>query len=145
MRGRYPAGWEYLDQFEASEEAKERFQVTVQILTGACRVQEGCARLGIGSSRLEQVRHDAVAGALASLQRQRPGRKRRSLSELEQHVEHLRQQIAQLQAALEAATIRAEVAATLPRVGGSAEKKRYGRVGGRSTGTRSRDLSPSSL
>ena len=65
MRGRYPAGWEYMDQFEASDEAKERFQVTVEILMGACRVQEACARLGIGSSRLEQVRHDVVAGALA--------------------------------------------------------------------------------
>ncbi len=123
MRGRFPAGWDYMDQFDASDEAKERFQATVHILSGACRVQEACARLGIGPSRLEQVRHDAVAGALAALERQRPGRKPRPVSELEHEVEHLRQQVAQLQAALEVATIRAEVAAALPRIGASAEKK----------------------
>lgn len=123
MRGRYPAGWESMDQFDASAEAKERFQVTVEILTGACRVQEACARLGIGSSRLEQVRQEIVASALAGAQRQRPGRKPRRMSELEAEVTHLRQQVVHLQAALEVATIRAEVAATLPRVGSSAEKK----------------------
>lgn len=123
MRGRYPAGWEYMDQFDASDEAKERFRVTVEILTGACRVQEACARLGIGTSRLEQVRHDAVSGALAALARQRPGRKPRRVSELEAEVAQLRQQNAQLRAALEVATIRAEVAAALPRVGANAGKK----------------------
>jgi hypothetical protein len=123
MRGRYPAGWEYLDQFQASDEAKERFRVPIEILTGACRVHEACARLGLGTSRLEQVRHDAVSGALAGLERQRPGRKPRRVSELEAEVAHLRQQNAQLRAALEVATIRAEVAAALPRVGTAAEKK----------------------
>jgi len=123
MRGRYPAGWEYMDQFDASAEAKERFQVTVEILTGACRVQQACARLGLGSSRLEQVRHEIVASALAGAERQRPGRKPRRVSELEQEVAQLRRQVVHLQAALEVATTRAEVAATLPRVGSSAEKK----------------------
>jgi hypothetical protein len=123
MRGRYPAGWEYLDQFDASDAAKERFQMAVQILTGACRVGEACTRLGIGSSRLEQVRHDVVAAALAGAERQRPGRKPRIVSELEQEVEQLRQRVTQLEAALEVATVRAEVAAALPRVGAAAEKK----------------------
>jgi multidrug efflux pump subunit AcrA (membrane-fusion protein) len=97
--------------------------VTIEIRTGACRVREACARLGLGTSRLEQVRHDAVSEALAALERQRPGRKPRRMSELEAEVAQLRQQNAQLQAALEVATIRAEVAAALPRVGASAEKK----------------------
>ena len=66
-----------------SDEAKERFQVTVQILTGTCRVQQACVQLGLGSSRLEQVRREIVAGALASAERQRPGRKPRVVSELE--------------------------------------------------------------
>jgi hypothetical protein len=123
MRGRYPARWEYLDQFDASAEAKQRFQVTVQILTGTCRVQEACARLGLGASRLEQVRQEIVAGALASAERQRPGRKPQVVSDLQRDVEQLRQRIAQLEAALTAATVRAEVAAALPRVGTAAEKK----------------------
>jgi hypothetical protein len=112
-----------MDQFDASAEAKERFQATVEILTGDCRVQQACERLAIGSTRLEQVRHDVVAGALAGAERQRPGRKPRRVSELEREVEQLRQQVAQLQAALEVATVRAEVAAALPRVGASAGKK----------------------
>ena len=123
MRGRYPAGWEYMDQFDASDEAKKRFQAAMEILAGDCRVQEACERLGIGSPRLEQVRHDAVSGALAALERQRPGRKPRRMSELEGEVERLQQRVAQLEAALEVANVRAEVAATLPRVGASAEKK----------------------
>jgi hypothetical protein len=123
MRGRYPAGWEYMNQFDASADAKERFQVTVEIMTGACRVQEACARLGIGTTRLEQVRQEIVASALAGAERQRPGRKPRRVSELEQEVEQLRRQVVHLQAALEVATVRAEVAATLSRVGASAGKK----------------------
>jgi hypothetical protein len=123
MRGRYPAGWEYLDRFDASDEARERFQVTVEILTGECRVQEACARLGIGSTRLEQVRQEIVAAALAGAERQRPGRKPRVVLELERDVEQLQQRVAQLEAALEVANVRAEVAATLPRVGTSGEKK----------------------
>ena len=75
MRGRYPAGWEYLDKFEASAEAKERVRLTMEILSGACRVGEACARLGIGSTRLEQVRAAIVAAALDGAERQRPGRK----------------------------------------------------------------------
>ena len=112
-----------MDQFDASAVAKKRFQATVEILSGNCRVKEACERLGIGSTRLEQVRHDVVAGALAGAERQRPGRKPRRVSELEREVEQLRQQVAQLQAALEVATVRAEVAAALPRVGASAGKK----------------------
>ena len=64
-----------------------------------------------------------AAGALAALEPQRPGRKPRRVSELEQEVEQLRRQVVHLQTALEVATIRAEVAATLPRVGPSTEKK----------------------
>jgi hypothetical protein len=124
MRGRYPAGWEYLDQFDASEEAKERFQVTVQLLTGACRVRDACAQLGIGSSRLEQVRHDIVARALAAGERRRPGRRPQVVSDLQREVEQLRQQVVQLEAALEVATVRAEVAAALPRVGTAAAEKK---------------------
>jgi len=123
MRGRYPAGWEYLDQFDADDQAKERFMVTVQILTGACRVRDACTQLGIGSTRLEQVRYEVVAGALAGAARRRPGRQPRVVSELEHEVEHLRQRVAQLEAALEVAAVRAEVAAALPRVGATTEKK----------------------
>jgi hypothetical protein len=72
---------------------------------------------------LEQVRQEIVASALAGAERQRPGRKPRRMSELEEEIACLRQQVVQLQAALEVATIRAEVAATLPRVRTSAEKK----------------------
>jgi len=50
------------------------------------------------------------SGALVALERQRPGRKPRRLSKLEEEIARLRQQVVQLQAALEVATIRAEVA-----------------------------------
>lgn len=123
MRGRYPAGLEYVEHFNASEQAKRRFQVTVQLLAGHCRVGEACALLGIGSTRLEQVRQEIVAAALAGAERQRPGRKRRAVPALEGEVERLRLRVAQLEAALQAATVRAEVAAALPRVGaGQAEE-----------------------
>jgi hypothetical protein len=125
MRGRYPAGLECLDQRDASDQAKERVRVTVQILTGACRVGEACAALGIGSARLEQVRRAVVDAALAAAERQPAGRKRRVPSAEEAELELLRQRVAQLEAELQAALVRAELAATLPRVGAAddAEKK----------------------
>jgi hypothetical protein len=126
MRGRYPAGWEYMEHFDASDEAKERVRATVEILTGDCRVQEACAQLGLGTTRLEQVRHDVLAGALAGAERKRPGRQPRVVSALEDEVERLRRRVAELEAALEVAAVRAEVTAALPRVGhttAAAEKK----------------------
>lgn len=123
MRGRYPAGWEYLDRFDASADAKERFRVAIEILTGACRVQDACARLGLGTTRLEHVREAIVAAALAGAERQRPGRPPRVVAELEHEVARLQQQVAQLEAAVAVANVRAELATTLPRVGASAEKK----------------------
>ena len=56
MRGRTPAGPEYVDRLAGSEAAKERLKVVLETLAGACRVSAACARLGVCEQRFHQLR-----------------------------------------------------------------------------------------
>jgi hypothetical protein len=53
-----------------------------------------------------------------------PGRPRKDDAAVDDDATRLRERVAKLEAELQAATIRAELATTLPRVGGEAGKKR---------------------
>jgi hypothetical protein len=123
MRGRHPSGPEFVDKLDGSVEAKERLKTLLETLTGVCRVQEACDRLGIKEARFDQVRIEVLQAALSAAERRAAGRPARSSSPAEDENQQLRERIAQLEAELQAALIRAEIAVTLPQVGASAEKK----------------------
>jgi hypothetical protein len=123
MRGRYPSGPEFVDKLDASLEAKERVKVVLETLNGTCRVQEACERLGIKEARFDQVRIEVLQGALKAAERRPAGRPALALSSAEEENQQLREQIAKLEAELQAALIRIELAVTLPQVGASVEKK----------------------
>jgi hypothetical protein len=121
MRGRRPSGPEFVDKLAGSPEAKLRLKVMLETLSGGCRVQEACERLGIKEARFDQLRIEILQGALDAAERRPAGRPARSPSAAEIDNDQLRERIAQLEAELQAALIRAELAVTLPRVG--AKKK----------------------
>ena len=64
MRGRRPAGAEYVDRLEGSTVAKERLKVVLKTLAGELRVQEACEQLGVCAQRFHQLREEALAAAV---------------------------------------------------------------------------------
>lgn len=123
MRGRLPSGPEFVSKLEGSPLAKDRLQVLLETLAGACRIGDACARLGIGEARFDQIRIAALQAALQALEVKPAGRKSHPLSPQDTEVQNLRERIVQLEAELQAALIRAEIAITLPQVGSADQKK----------------------
>ena len=117
MRGRTPAGPEYVYTVAGSDAAKERARIVLETMMGACRLREACARLGISEPRFHQLRTQFVEAGVAGVEPQRPGRKPRARSPLEEEIRLLQQELAALRDELRNARIREEVALTLPRLG----------------------------
>jgi hypothetical protein len=126
MRGRYPSGPEFVDKLDGTPEAKERVKVVFETLNGTCRTQQACERLGIKEARFDQVRIEILQAALNAAERRSAGRRPRVSSPVDEENRKLREQVAQLEADLQAALIRAELAVALPQVGATAEKKTTG-------------------
>jgi transposase-like protein len=114
MCGRYPAGAELVEYLDGSVRAKERLRVILETMMGPGRVQEACARLGICEQRYRQLRQALLQAALDSLEDRPAGRPRRAAEPAE--VAALRQQLAELQRALQVAQVREEIALALPQV-----------------------------
>jgi hypothetical protein len=123
MRGKRPSGPEFVDKLDGSPEARQRLKVVLETLNGTRRVQEACKILGIKEARFDQLRIELLRAALNAAERRQPGRPARPSSPPEEENQQLRERNAQLEAELQAALIRAELAVTLPHVGASAEKK----------------------
>jgi hypothetical protein len=123
MRGRLPSGPTFVDRLDGSPVAKERLKVLLETLAGTCRIGEACARLGIQESRFEQVRIGVLQAALAAAEQRRAGRRPRPRGPRDAEVQQLRQRVAELEAQLQTALLRAEVAVLLPQVGDATQKK----------------------
>jgi helix-turn-helix protein len=116
MRGRRPAGPEYVDQLTGSEQAKERLKVVLETVAGRCRIQEACRRLGISEPRFHQLRQQVLEAALERLEPQPAGRKPTPRSPEQIRLDALADELAAKDVELRAAQARAEIALTLPRV-----------------------------
>ena len=114
MRGRIPAGPEYVEHLAGSDQAKERLRVILETMLGKWRVQEACSRLDICEQRFRQLREAVMQAALSSLEDRPAGRPRRPQEPEETAA--LRRQVAELQRQLQAAQVREEIALALPQV-----------------------------
>ena len=114
MRGRYPAGPEYVDQLQGSAEAKRRAKIILETVRGELRVQEACAILKISEQRFGQLRQELLQAAVASMEAQPAGRPR--ASDVDPELAALQEQLAALKDELRAAQVREEIALTLPEV-----------------------------
>jgi hypothetical protein len=130
MRGRYPSGPEFVLKLHGSDLAKKRALVLLETLRGKCRVQEACARLELSEQRLDQIRIDGLQGFVDALEPRPSGRPAKVLTPAEIAVQQLQARIAQLEADLRAALIRAELAVTLPQAR-EVEAKKASRSSGR--------------
>jgi hypothetical protein len=116
MRGRRPSGPEYVDHLQASELAKLRVKTILDTLTGKCRVQEACERLGVSEPRFAQLRERFLLAGLERMEPRQAGRPPRQLSPIEAEILALKEQLADTQVELRAAGVRAEIALALPKV-----------------------------
>ena len=114
MRGRIPAGPEYVEHLEGSPKAKERLRVILETMMGKWRVNEACERLGICEQRFRQLREALLQAALEGIEDQPAGRPRRPEESAE--TAGLRQQREALERELQVAQVREEVVLALPHV-----------------------------
>ncbi len=131
MRGRRPAGAEYVAKLTGADEAKHRLSVILRTLSGECRVAEACELLGVGMSRFHELRHEALQAALDALTTRPPGRP--PALPPDPRVAALERQLEGLRVELEAAKAREEVALALPAL---AAKAASGKPGSRPKGRR---------
>jgi len=117
MRGRRPAGPDYVDHLrDCDDQTKRRLKVIMQTMSGDLRVHEACAILGISPQRFHQMREQALQGAADVLKPRPKGRPRRRRSSEQQQVEQLQQELGDAKVELCAAQARVEIATLLPRV-----------------------------
>jgi tetrahydromethanopterin S-methyltransferase subunit G len=117
MRGRRPVGPELVDRLPGSESARERVKVVLQTMTGELRVQEACEQLQISEQRFDELRIEAIQAAVASLEPKPMGRPVRKTVVDAAEMERLQQRVAELEAQVAAAVVRAELAMALPKAG----------------------------
>ena len=122
MRGRRPAGPEYVDHLSGSQAAKERLRIILETMTGKLRLSEACELLDVGPQRFHQLREEAMTGALANLEPGAPGRPPRPPQD--EKLQALEAQLAAHDLELRTARAREEIALTLPRVVPEPEKKK---------------------
>jgi hypothetical protein len=125
MRGRRPAGPEYVEQLQGSQVARQRLRVILETLAGQCRVTEACQQLGISEPRFHQLRAEVLQAALDSLE-PRPAGRRPAATEppTAQQAEALQARLVALEAELQAARLREEIALILPNVVHANESKK---------------------
>lgn len=116
MRGRHPAGSDYVDKVGGSALAKDRAKEVLDTMLGEGRVQEACQRLGICEQRFHQLRHKAVGWFVDALEPGVPGRPAQTLSPEQERIRALEEEVADLKVELRAAKAREEIALALPRV-----------------------------
>ena len=114
MRGRKPAGPEYVDRLTGSDTAKERLQIVLETLAGRCRVQEACARLNLSEPRFHQLRTQILQAGLDSLAPRPAGRPPRPAPD--ERLQELAATVTDLTIELQAAHLREEIALALPQV-----------------------------
>jgi hypothetical protein len=123
MRGRHAIGPEIAERVEGSALARTRMRVILETITNTKPVKDACAELDICGQMFERYRARAIEAAVASLELKPAGRPAKAASPDDEQIAELKERIAELEAELQAATLKAELAATLPRLASSAGKK----------------------
>lgn len=114
MRGRRPSGPDLVDRLTGSERARERVKVVLRTVAGDLRVRDACRELGLSEQRFDELRAQALQAAVSELEPKPAGRPPRVASPAADELERLRRRVAESEAEVRAAAVRAELAAVLP-------------------------------
>jgi hypothetical protein len=98
-------------------------RVVLETIAGVRRVREACEELGICEQRFEAIRVAAIRAGVAALEPRPMGRPPKVLSEARFEIARLQERIAELEAQLQVASVRAELVGVLPRLGTGSGKR----------------------
>jgi transposase-like protein len=121
--GRPPVGLAHVDRIEGPADLKERLRVVLATITSEMTVEQACEQLGVGPSRLHEMRRQALDGALAGLAPGRPGRPPGGRATTSEREHALEQRVRELEADLHGALVRSELALAVPHLFRRAAKK----------------------
>ena len=91
-------------------------RVVLETIAGVRRVHEACEELGICEQRFETIRAAAIGAGIAALEARPMGRPPKVLSEAQAEIARLEERVADLEAQLQVASVRAELAGALGRL-----------------------------
>jgi len=114
MRGRWPAGPEYIDKLIGDADTKDRLKAILDTLYGQARLLEVCNQLDIRETRFHQLREIALQAALTAITPRPAGRPSRAAADDAAQIHALQQRVAELEQALQVAQVREEIALVLP-------------------------------
>ena len=123
MRGRHAIGPEIAERVDGSTLARTRLRVILETIVGAKPVKEACVELDICGQMFERLRQKAIQAGVEALELKPAGRPAKATSPDDEQITELKERVAELEAELQAATLKAELAATLPRLASNAGKK----------------------
>jgi len=118
MRGRHAIGPEIAERVDGSTLARTRMRVLLETIAGTKPVKDACVELDICEQMFERYRARAIEAAVAALELKPAGRPAKATSPDDEQIAELKERIAEL----EAATLKAELAATLPRLASAGKK-----------------------
>lgn len=121
--GRPPVGLGHVDRIEGPEDLKERLRAVLATLTGDMTVDQACEQLGVGPSRLHEMRRQALEGALVGLMPGRAGRPPAGTGVKTDREHALEQQVRDLEKDLHGTLVRSELALAVPHLFRRAAKK----------------------
>lgn len=106
-------GLDHVDKLEGPSDTKQRLKVVLETLSGSLGMSEAAERLGVGLSRMHELRDEALVGALEALSPKpagrRPSRASPTLRELE-----LERRLDEARFEIELERVRSEVLLVMP-------------------------------
>ena len=139
-RGRPPQGPGLVDKLtDCSELARLRLKIILQTIAGSIKIDDACATLGIERSAFNKLRAEFVTDAVHLLEPQKPGRKKKVVTQEQVENERLRKENARLTFELQAQQLREEIGILMPHLlrpsaSSGLKKKRRGTGDGNRTG-----------
>jgi len=112
-----------VDGLEGPEDLKRRLKVVLETIVGNVSVPDACADLGVGESRLHEMRREALVGALQALLPKPSGRPTKPAAATTKEQELLAR-IDELEVDLQAALVRTELALAMPHLFRAKKKPR---------------------
>ena len=109
-RGRPPKGEKLVEELEGSEHAKVRTRIVLETIAEKKSIQDACDELGIKEARFHELKKEALAGMIESLEPKPAGRPAKMTKEEADRIAELEREVAKLQVELKAAEIREELA-----------------------------------
>ena len=102
-------GAEHVMALPGTRESKRRAKLILDTISEKLSVKEACEQLGIGPTQFANLRQTALLGLLGALQPKPDGRPRRVPEEVQQELDALRQQVADLERENHVLQVQAEV------------------------------------